>query len=209
MSTKQWKKDLKKHTAKILVAEPRSMYFPAKMWLSTCSITILSRCWWKITSACNFFPTSTEGTDWSVNAQSLDLNEKHVAAVGYKMALRNHNESSFHNKTESCVYFLPYTGMVFGNVLWCFTVYARRRLTHTNLWPLCSVSSHLHWFLSNLCRQPIIHLTSTNLEYWNYTHSYPENTHYPLKDMRGKYGLQSNKITCINTYIERHSIYQL
>lgn len=156
-----------------------------------------------------FFPTSTEGTDWSVNAQSLDLNEKHVAAVGYKMALRNHNESSFHNKTESCVYFLPYTGMVFGNVLWCFTVYARGRLTHTNLWPLCSMSSHLHWFLSNLCQQPIIHLTSTNLEYWNYTHSYPENTHYPLKDMRGKYGLQSNKITCINTYIERHSIYQL
>lgn len=50
------KKRSKKTTAKILVAEPRSMYFPAKMWLSTCSITILSRCWWKITSACNFFP---------------------------------------------------------------------------------------------------------------------------------------------------------
>lgn len=44
-----------------------------------------------------FFPTSTAGTDRSVNAQSLDLNEKHVAAVGCKMALRNHNESSFHH----------------------------------------------------------------------------------------------------------------
>lgn len=207
MSTKQWKKDLKNH-CKDTCGRTTIDVLPSKN-VAVCSITILSRCWWKITSACNFFPTSTEGTDWSVNAQSLDLNEKHVAAVGYKMALRNHNESSFHNKTESCVYFLPYTGMVFGNVLWCFTVYARGRLTHTNLWPLCSMSSHLHWFLSNLCQQPIIHLTSTNLEYWNYTHSYPENTHYPLKDMRGKYGLQSNKITCINTYIERHSIYQL
>lgn len=137
-------------------------------------------------------------------------------ALNYEMTLRSHTESSFHSKTQSCVFLMPYIGMISGNVMWCDTVYASVGLTHNDLWPLCSFFKPValvYISLSLIWLQSMIHSTVTHPQIWNtettnihthlkkylYTHSH----RYVMKY------IDRNHTNHLYKHVYTHSIYQL
>lgn len=71
-------------TSAALMWVPRSQL---NYWMSTCSVTTLSRCWWKIASACNFFSLPTQQQKLA-GTRTIIWRNKNVAVV-LEFALRS------------------------------------------------------------------------------------------------------------------------